>query len=388
MTPNEVLMMTLERALSVKRPYGSYEEGALITWLHAEVVSNRPQADTWIDGAGNLHVDLRYFSGGVTENRTLFVAHVDTVHRTGGVNVYDCSTPMWKADGKAPLGADDGAGVALLAALIHAWKPAYYIFTRGEERGGVGSSYLAKEHEDLLEEFDRAIAFDRKDTWSVITHQGMGRCCSDVFGDALASALNDAGMFYATDDSGVYTDTAEFVDIIPECTNLSAGYYDEHRPEERLDTNHLQALCTAAIAIDWDALPTKRDPNEIDDDFLGRWKSKYTPAPKYTSNVVDMRQVGTAKVLETIGGLSDDELDDVVFGWKDDAGRQGTGTNVAPAKNRTHSYKDHTIVLTTSSHDTINYLIIDPAGHEADYCFGYDNDEDALLEAKVVIDGF
>jgi len=33
----------------------------------------------------------------------------------------------------------------------------------------------------------------------------------------------------------VYTDTAEFTDIIPECTNRSVGYAREHTQEESLD---------------------------------------------------------------------------------------------------------------------------------------------------------
>ena len=31
-------------------------------------------------------------------------------------------------------------------------------------------------------------------------------------------------LLYATDPTGIFTDTANFVDIIPECTNISCGY--------------------------------------------------------------------------------------------------------------------------------------------------------------------
>jgi len=65
---------------------------------------------------------------------------------------------------------------------------------------------------------------------------------------------------YSTDDSGVYTDTAEFVDNIPECTNISIGYYSEHGEREHLDVNHLQRLAAAVLKFDWDALPVERDP--------------------------------------------------------------------------------------------------------------------------------
>lgn len=271
--PQEHMMTVLRRALSLRRPHGSIEEGSLLLSLAFDIKGHRPGTQMFVDPAGNLHVDLRAFNKrGNTKNRTLFVAHVDTVHRTGGPNVFDSSTPVWKALAGQPLGADDGAGVAMLSALIRHGKPAYYIFTRGEECGGVGSTYLAAEMADILEQFDRAIAFDRKDVFSVITRQGfVGRCCSDAFGEALCDALNAEGMLMMTDDTGVYTDTAEFVEIIPECTNISAGYYKEHTPNESLDTEYLKLLLAAALALDWDALPTERDPNAPDDHGWGRY---------------------------------------------------------------------------------------------------------------------
>lgn len=273
-TPAELQMRVLRRALSLKRPTGSIEEGTLLLSLAFDVRSYRPNTAMFVDTAGNLHVDMRAFNKrGNTKNRTLFVAHVDTVHYVGGANVFDDTTPMWKAAGGQPLGADDGAGVSVLAALIRAGKAAYYIFTRGEESGGIGAKYLAREMYDVLEQFDRAIAFDRKDVFSVITHQGWnGRCCSDAFAEGLCTALNDQGLMMMPDDGGVYTDTAEFVEFIPECTNISAGYYREHSKEEHLDTEYLQQLTAAAIALDWDALPTERDPGAYE---APEWESAY-----------------------------------------------------------------------------------------------------------------
>lgn len=209
------------------------------------------------DTFGNVHVDLRTDK----RHRTLFVAHTDTVHHEGGLQrlTYDHQTHIIGTRGQC-LGADDGAGVLVLMHLIRSGVPAYYIFTRGEERGGKGAKYLADNHFPLLEQFDRAVAFDRRGTSSVITHQGWGRCCSDTFADALSDLLTNDALMYAPDDTGVYTDTAEFVDIIPECTNISVGYLNEHTSRETLDVAHLFALMSQAVAIDWDALPTERDP--------------------------------------------------------------------------------------------------------------------------------
>lgn len=242
----------LLQMVSLKRPYGSFEEGHMVPYLSRRF----PLDCQWVDPAGNLHVDTR-----VTRwNRTLFVGHLDTVHRVGGRNKYRTDSKGIYASG-APLGADDAAGVSILSAMIGR-VPGYYIFTRGEECGGIGSQYLADECPDILQQFDRAIAFDRKGTTSVITHQGIGRCCSDIFAEAVSSALNDQGMMYMPDDGGVYTDTAEFIDHIPECTNISVGYYFEHTKDEWLDTMHHGELLQAALVIDWDALPTRRDTRE------------------------------------------------------------------------------------------------------------------------------
>ena len=211
--------------------------------------------------AGNLHFDLRE----TPENRTLFTAHTDTVVRDNpdADNIVKRGKKgMLYATGGATLGADDGAGIAILGELMRAKVPAYYIFTRGEECGGHGAKHLAKAHAALLGEFDRAIAFDRRGYSDVITHQRWGRCASDAFAEALSDALNDQGLLYMPCDGGVYTDTAEFVDIIPECTNISTGYDHEHTEKESLDLPYLKELCAAALAINWDALPVARRPGE------------------------------------------------------------------------------------------------------------------------------
>lgn len=249
-----ILYRTLARALSMQRPHNSEGTVRLTKWLQ----DNAPaHARVSVDGAGNLHVDTR----SAPHHRTLFVSHVDTVHRKPGPNKIHKTPTHWHAKG-APLGADDGAGVAMLMHLLHGGVNAYYVFTQGEECGGIGATFLADKHAALLSEFDRAIAFDRRGVDSVITHQGYGRCCSDDFADALSDSLNqDARLMYLPDSTGVYTDTAEFTDIIPECTNISVGYEHEHSDRECLNLSHFVALADQVIKIQWDALPTSRDPS-------------------------------------------------------------------------------------------------------------------------------
>jgi hypothetical protein len=264
MNKHTILYKTLARALSMMRPHNSEGTKRLTDWLEQRAPAH---ARTHRDAAGNLHVDTRM----TKDHRTLFVAHVDTVHRKQGPNKIKQTNTHWYADGAA-LGADDGAGVAMLMHLLHAGVHAYYIFTQGEECGGIGATFLAKTQRELLSEFDRAIAFDRRGIDSVITHQGRGRCCSDVFADALSAALNaDDTLMYLPDSTGVYTDTAEFIEDIPECTNISVGYYSEHSDKESLDILHFTALAARVARIDWDSLPTDRDPTVVETVDWGRW---------------------------------------------------------------------------------------------------------------------
>ena len=251
-----ILHLVLDKALSTKRPHDTQQTRDFTLWLWDNLPENL-RDDAMIDKAGNLHVDSRTD----INQTTLFVAHVDTVHKSTGKNRIRKTRSHWYADGDV-LGADDGAGVAMLMHLIHSGIPAYYIFTQGEEKGGIGAKHLVDDHKPLLEQFDRAIAFDRRGIDSIITHQGWGRCCSDVFGSSLCDAIGeiDFDLMHLNDDTGVYTDTAEFVDIIPECTNISIGYDKEHTQNESLNIIYFNRLAKACAGISWDDLPVVRDP--------------------------------------------------------------------------------------------------------------------------------
>ncbi len=270
------------KLLSTKRPHGSATNTRITAWLKTQLPFDL-QKTAFTDGAGNLHIDNRT----TDKHRTLFVAHVDTVHRNEGKNKIAKTKTHWYAKGDV-LGADDGAGVALLMHLLYNNVPGYYILTQGEERGGIGARYLREKQEKLLRQFDRAIAFDRRGIDSVITHQGWGRCCSDAFGLALCDALMDGSehLMMLNDDTGIYTDTAEFVDIIPECTNISVGYDKEHTQQESLNLIHYQHLSSAAIALDWDSLPVARDPHEPEPDTHGygpgSWWQEYKTHSAYS----------------------------------------------------------------------------------------------------------
>ncbi|MGZ5151719.1 MAG: hypothetical protein ACXWC5_16980, partial [Burkholderiales bacterium] len=211
-----------------------------------------------------------YEVGGSTP-KTLFSCHLDTVHAAGGRQrpYFDESLEIIMAPKGECLGADNGAGVWLLLSMIDAKIPGFYVFHRGEERGLIGSSWLARNEPKMLKSFDRAIAFDRRDNHSVITHQRGRRCCSDVFAKALAEQLSPK---HELDPTGSFTDTASYMDLISECTNVSVGYMNEHSSDEFLDCEYLVRLSEQVKKVNWEELPTRRDPSVVeykDEDFWG-----------------------------------------------------------------------------------------------------------------------
>ena len=200
-------------------------------------------------------------------SRTLFSCHTDSVHRKEGRQVvhYDKAKQCYYKTDDEPLGADDAAGAWLMLEMIDAGVPGTYVFHRAEECGGQGSRFLSAHYEEFLSGFDRAIAFDRRGSTSVITHQSMGRCCSDTFAEALADALSEhEPCMYMPDDTGIFTDTANYTEIIPECTNISCGYENEHSGRETLHLPTILNLRDACLKIDWESLPTSRDPSVVE----------------------------------------------------------------------------------------------------------------------------
>ena len=194
----------------------------------------------------------------IGESKTIFASHLDTVSEKflDVKHVFDGK--FIKTNGKTTLGADDKAGVCVLLYMIEQNIPGTYYFFIGEEVGCIGSRAAAAK--DDFSNYDRIISFDRKDTCSIITHQSWERCCSDEFANALSKEYYDLGLELKPDDTGFGTDSARFTGIIPECTNISVGYYDEHNFTERQDIEFLEKICMASAIVDWEKLPVTRNP--------------------------------------------------------------------------------------------------------------------------------
>ena len=232
-------------------------------------------ADKWIDKCGNVWIRRPKPDG--TESDTLFCCHMDTVgYSPEKTEPFYHNGFIYAMSNKSScLGGDDRCGILCLLAMIHANIPGMYLFHVGEEKGTIGADFVSKHYK--LDDYKRAIEFDRRGTTSIITvMMGSRRTCSETFAKALAKQLNDAGtrLEYKPDDTGLYTDVSEYSDEIAECTNISVGYNHEHSNDEKINADWLiTQLIPALYKIDWESLPTERDPKADNTIHHGNWNS-------------------------------------------------------------------------------------------------------------------
>lgn len=256
------------------RPAGSRTEKAYIT----RFIAGLPGATQ--DAYRNWHVRV----GDPAKDTILWSSHTDTVHWHEGMQKISINphtgfaklSKRSKRKGSNCLGADDTVGNWLMVEMISRGIPGHYIFHYGEERGCIGSNDLAEFRPEWVRQFRVAIALDRRGTEDIITHQGYGKSASDEFALSLADILNSAGPFdYRPSPHGIYTDTASYMDLIGECTNVSVGYSGEHGGEEFIDTCHAEFLLEALCAVRLDLLVVKREPGEVSDDGWDRRGQDY-----------------------------------------------------------------------------------------------------------------
>ena len=244
---NESGLRTLIEMLAWRRPAGSKTERKFI---REDIQPLGVQADTY----GN-----RYKRIGTAP--VAWLCHTDSVHRFGGVQrvaLANCTATVGDKESNC-LGADDAVGVWLMREMIRADVPGLYVFHRAEEIGGLGSQHIAGTTPGLLAGIQFAVSLDRKGKDSVITHQGGQRTCSDMFADSLARALGES-VAYRRDNGGVFTDSANYADIVGECSNLSVGYKGEHTRHESLDLTHAAILRDALCELDAGELVSSRKP--------------------------------------------------------------------------------------------------------------------------------
>ena len=240
---------------------------------------------------------------GDPKQETMFTSHLDTADRAQKItklySMIEREEEYIVTDGNSILGSDDKSGVAVMLYMMAHNVPGLYYFFIGEERGGIGSGLLSSVYEevDYLKNIKRCVSFDRRNYHSVITQQ-MGRvCCSNDFGTALCEQYNKNGLNLSLDTTGIYTDSASFLDEIPECTNISVGYFNEHTGDEYQNMTYLKSLAKASIKVNWNSLPTVRKIG-LDDDVIRR-HGKLINDLKQSPFDLDIKVVG-----EEGGGVS------------------------------------------------------------------------------------
>jgi len=220
-------------------PYGT--ESYLVDYLPKDIKK---------DSIGNYYIRIG-------NSKTMFTSHLDDAswgYSMEEVNhVFDGD--FIKTDGTTVLGADDKAGVTIMLYMIENKVPGTYYFFIGEESGMIGSNGILNIKKDWFKSnFKRCISFDRRSYGSVITRQ-MGRTsCSNEFADSLIEQYNKLGLVHRKDTGGIFTDSAAFIGTIPECTNLSVGYFNEHTNMESQDIKYLEKLSELSIKIKWENL--------------------------------------------------------------------------------------------------------------------------------------
>ena len=247
-------LQTLFAMLQTCRPMGSATEHK----FRADYLHDLPGMIS--DPYGNLHTVLPRHDG--STSRALWSCHTDTVHWDEGSQLVEATGRYMRLSHQELnancLGADDTVGVWIMREMILAGVPGHYVFHHGEERGGIGSGDVTRYEPDRFTAALYAIAFDRRGTRDVITRQAGGRCASDAFAHSLARQLRPVAK-YRPSANGIYTDTAEYMHLVVECTNVSVGYESEHSERERVDYWHAIALLTTLCQFDESQLVAVRD---------------------------------------------------------------------------------------------------------------------------------
>ena len=249
---------------------------------------------------------------------TMFTSHLDTADRkqtdTNLYSMIEGDQEYIVTDESTILGADDKSGVTVMLYMMSHNIPGLYYFFIGEERGGIGSNKLSTIYTkvDYLKNIKRCVSFDRRNYHSVITSQLGRRCCSDEFGTALCKEYNKNGLDLSLDPTGIYTDSASFIDDIRECTNISVGYFHEHTGQEYQNMNYLISLCEASIKVNWNSLPTARKVG-IDQEILQKYKGLISDV-KSAVFELEVKVIGDGGKVFIRLDLDDSDIDSISDG--------------------------------------------------------------------------
>lgn len=268
-----------------------------------------------VHGKKNYCIDVSKDS---TTSTTLYVAHYDTVDKDLSysqptqVTKYDTELKKWVSTGEVKpavcaellykhvsvkngvayldkthelnklagcLGADCGAGLAVMISLLAKGVIGGYCFTTGEECGGIGAEDVLTHASPFLKQYTHSVEIDRRNCEEIIMSQSVGDCASETFTQWLCDKLD---MGHKPSSLGSYTDVATFAQVIPENVNIASGYVSAHTADEKVDLVYLDTLAEKLLAIpltDWASAPIARKAGDFGDHFSykrwGKGKSSY-----------------------------------------------------------------------------------------------------------------
>ena len=211
-----------------------------------------------IDSDGNIHIHIPG-----EHDDICFMSHLDAACRTYQKIPVKVSAAGIATKGKTAvpgvLGADDKSGAAIMLRMLVDEYPGHYMFFAGEERGCIGSRAFVKRTEATFDKnygWKQAVSLDRYGTSEVIYRQRGSDTASKTYADALAAQLG-----LKSSSGGLFTDSAVFDGIVPECVNVSVGYKGHHSDRESQDLYFLSRIWRKLVATEWTELPIYRDPD-------------------------------------------------------------------------------------------------------------------------------
>lgn len=202
------------------------------------------------DFIGNYYVQV----GNIPS--VMFTSHLDNKCDEVEEVIHSFKNNFIRSDGFTILGADDKAGVTIMLDMIDHEVPGLYYFFIGEENGRIGSTklseYLKINKDKLFTCVDKVISFDRQGYEDVVTNQLNKKSCGDEFANEISEKLNSFDLKYTPTKDGSFSDSYSFIELYPNCTNISVGYFNEHFENEYQDIEFLEKLSKVCIEIDWE----------------------------------------------------------------------------------------------------------------------------------------
>lgn len=213
------------------------------------------------DSYGNGYVKIGH-------SDTVFMSHLDNFcEKSSYVNhVFDNN--FIRTDGTSILGADDKAGVSIMLYMISHQIPGLYCFFKAEELGCLGSNAFKVENYQMLDSYKKCISFDRKGYSDIVICQNNINTASTKFATELIEKFAEGGINYNICETGGITDSSIFKYLIPECINISVGYFLQHTFKEHIDIDFLNKLANQCLTIDWQNLSYYREIPSLNQMYL------------------------------------------------------------------------------------------------------------------------